>query len=122
MAKKTAKRVTPGANDAKTIRLGLVDLSNELLKLLWKAKTARDSRSIERLLAQLNTQLMSVLRIEISKNTNDYRRALKDLGNATRRAKQAVKDIKKITDVIKKAAQAAKAVDKVLGAAADILL
>lgn len=122
MAKKTAKRVTPGANDPKTIRLGLVDLSNELLKLLWKAKTARDSRSIERLLAQLNTQLMSVLRIEISKNTNDYRRALKDLGNATRRAKQAVKDIKKITDAIKKAAQAAKVVDKVLGAAADILL
>jgi hypothetical protein len=97
-----------------TIRENLVDLINELNKLLILTKNPEEEDKIRQARRVGLALLEEVIKQEIKSNTREFREAIASLKEAQEAVEAAKQDIKKISDAINRTVLAAKAVDKIV--------
>lgn len=107
--------------DGLTLRGGIVDLVNTLIKLENNVTDLAQLRQIQRLLRVFDPLLKEVLYQRINNATADFKAAANGLVKAETDAQAALTDIKQVAAAIQTATAAAKMVDKVVGLIGDLL-
>lgn len=104
-----------------TIRQNLVNLINELNKLLILTTDPEEEEKIRRARRVSLSLLEEVIKQEIKSNTREFREAISSLKEAQDAVETAKQDVKKISDAINRTVLAAKAVDKIVKLGINLL-
>lgn len=105
----------------KTLRGGISDLVNDLVKIANNTTNASQQTELQKLINALMILWQQVIFDQLNTTTPDYLSAINAIGVAKESATEAKKDLDKVVDTITKATQAAKAVDKVINFAVKLL-
>lgn len=105
-----------------TIRQNLTESAQLVGELIAVTTDQDDLKKLLRLERLIFALWREVIRQELDKTSADYLRAIEDLKQAQKSAKEAVEDLTKIADAISDIVMAAKAVDKLVKLGIDMFL